>query len=635
MTLDLHADWPRCSPEFAAHAPLRTCARAVALAAVLATAVWHASPAGAASPSGPAAPAVPASAAVAAATRATSGVTRAALHVEAPAQSSPVVAVPPSEQYPVLYRDVELAHLYPDSKTFADMVPLSAPAQIAAAYDAAKQQPNFSLADFVKHNFTLPARASKAYVSDPNQNVVDHIDTLWNVLRRDPDATASPWSSLLPLPYPYIVPGDRFDEIYYWDSFFIMLGLEESGQHALVVDELKNFATLIDRYGHIPNGNRTYYLSRSQPPFFAQMVRLVADRDGDAVYAQYLPELEREYAYWMNGSEGLPAGNANRHVVRLQDGTLLNRYWDERAAPRDESYREDVLTAQQMPQRDSADLWRNLRAGGETGWDFSSRWFADGKTLATVDVTSLVPVDLNSLLVDLERTLAKGYRLRGDVTHAENMEQRANTRADAIRRLLWDPQMQAFGDYDFVNHKLTHRLSAATVYPLYAGVASRQQAKTVAATVRRELLRPGGLATTQVNSGQQWDEPNGWAPLQYLAVMGLRRYSEPALAQTIATRWIKTNVSYYQHTGKLVEKYDVDATTSGVSAGGGEYPLQDGFGWTNGVLRALLLLYPQTVQATRPSDIPEGPAGVSAAAASAAVAPKNSHRLHESTRVNP
>jgi alpha,alpha-trehalase len=113
----------------------------------------------------------------------------------------------------------------------------------------------------------------------------------------------------------------------------------------------------------------------------------------------------------------------------------------------------------------------------------------------------------------------------------------------------------------------------------------------------------------------------------------LRRYSEPALAQTIATRWIRTNVAYYQHTGKLVEKYNVDATTPGVAAGGGEYPLQDGFGWTNGVLRVLLALYPQTVQASRPSDIPEGPAGVPAAAAAAAAAPKNTHRLH-GTRVN-
>ncbi|WP_143752237.1 alpha,alpha-trehalase TreF [Burkholderia sp. SRS-W-2-2016] len=546
------------------------------------------------------------------------------------AQPSPVVPTPPSELYGELYRDVELAHLYPDSKTFADMVPNAPPAQLVADYNSARTQPQFDLKQFVDRHFTLPSRAAKRYVSDPDQNVTAHIDTLWNVLRRDPDASASPYSSLLPLPAPYIVPGDRFDEIYYWDSYFIMLGLDASGQHALVDDELKNFSTLIDRYGHIPNGNRTYYLSRSQPPLFAQMVQLVAQKEGDQVYARYLPELRREYAYWMSGSGGVKPGEAAHHVVRLADGTLLNRYWDERATPRDESYREDVLTAQQISQRDAQDLWRNLRAGGETGWDFSSRWFADGKTLATIDVTSLLPVDLNSLMYDLERTLAKAYRVTGDASHAENLEQRARVRADAIRRLLWDPQLHAFGDYDFVHRALTHRLSAATVYPLYVGVANRNEAREVAQTLRHGLLRPGGLATTQTDTGQQWDEPNGWAPLQYLAVIGLRRYSEPDLAREIATRWIRTNVAYFQKTGKLVEKYDVDANDK--SAGGGEYPLQDGFGWTNGVLRVLMQLYPEAVSSTKPADLPGGAAGVSAAASAAAAAPQTSHSTSPARR---
>jgi alpha,alpha-trehalase len=570
----------------------------------------------------PAVPAVTLPASTVAANAASSALLRRAEDAEH-AQPSPVVATPPSELYGELYRDVELAHLYPDSKTFADMVPSEPPTQIVADYNSARTQPRFDLKQFVEQHFTLPPRAPKRYVSDPNESVTAHIDTLWSVLRREPDASASPYSSLLPLPSPYIVPGDRFDEIYYWDSYFILLGLDASGQRALVDDGLNNFSTLIDRYGHIPNGNRTYYLSRSQPPFFAQMVQLVAHKEGDQVYARYLPELRREYAYWMSGSQRLAAGNAAQHVVRFTDGTLLNRYWDERAAPRDESYREDVMTAQQTPQRDAQELWRNLRAGGESGWDFSSRWFADGRTLATIDVTALVPVDLNCLMVELERTLAKAYRVTGDAGRAENLEQRARVRADAIRRLLWDPQLHAFGDYDFVHRTLTHRLTAATVYPLYAGVATREEARELAQTIRRALLRSGGLATTQTHTGQQWDEPNGWAPLQYLAVMGLRRYSEPELARDIATRWIRTDVAYYQRTGKLVEKYDVDASDR--SAGGGEYPLQDGFGWTNGVLRVLMQLYPDAVGSTKPADLRGGAAGVSGAAASAAVAPQTSH----------
>lgn len=525
----------------------------------------------------------------------------AASRVNPHAQPSPVEPASPFALYGELYRAVELARIFPDSKTFADMIPNAPPQQIVAEFAAQRDQPGFDLRKFVEARFSAPAGSDSHYATDPNQNVVAHIDTLWNVLRRGPDRVESRWSSLLALPQPYLVPGGRFDEIYYWDSYFIMLGLEQSGRHDLAKEELKNFATLIDRYGHIPNGNRTYYLSRSQPPFFAQMVGLIASEDGDRVYLDSLPELKAEYAYWMDGADKLAPGHAYRHVVRLPDGTLLNRYWDDLALPRDESYREDVATAAATPQRGAPDLWRNLRAGGETGWDFSSRWFADNATLASIDVTELIPVDLNSLMYGLEKTLAKAYRLQGDAAHAENLEVRARTRAEAIRRWLWDPQIEAFGDYQFVQRTLTHRLTAAAVYPLFAGVATRDEAHETAATIRRGLLRPGGMATTQVKTGQQWDEPNGWAPLQYLAVTGLRRYGEDELARTIATRWIRTNVAAYVRTGKLVEKYDVSADTS--AAGGGEYPLQDGFGWTNGVLRVLLASYPNAVDiaAAKPS----------------------------------
>lgn len=532
------------------------------------------------------------------------------------AEPSPVEPAPPSQLYGDLYRAVELAGLFPDSKTFADMIPNASPKQINAAYEGARNQPGFDLRSFVNNHFSSPPHDDSGYASDPNQDVVSHIDVLWTVLRRGPDTVASRWSSLLPLPKPYIVPGGRFDEVYYWDSYFIMLGLEQSGRHDLAVDELNNFAALINRYGHVPNGNRTYYLSRSQPPFFAQMVGLVANKDGDSVYLRYLPELKAEYAYWMAGSDKLAPGRAHRRLVRLPDGTLLNRYWDDLGEPRDEAYREDLATAGQLPQHNAADLWRNLRAGGESGWDFSSRWLADARVLSSIRVTSLIPVDLNALLYGLERTLAKAYRVKGDAAHAENMETRARSRADAIQRVLWDPQLEAFGDYNFVERKLTHRLTAATVYPLFAGVATRDEARKIAATIRRGLLRPGGMATTQMHTGQQWDEPNGWAPLQYLAVTGLRRYGDEELARTIATRWIRVNVDYYVRTGKLVEKYDIGTNTANASATGGEYPLQDGFGWTNGVLRTLLASYPNAVNVIAARPASESQATAQRAAAS-------------------
>src|SRR5690606_14397665 len=152
-------------------------------------------------------------------------------------------------------------------------------------------------------------------------------------------------------------------------SYFTMLGLLESGRIDLVRSMVANFAAMIERYGHVPNGNRTYYLSRSQPPFFAAMVVLLADHDGPGVLATYLPALEREYAFWMDGAESLAPGTAHRRVVRLADGTLLNRYWDDCDTPRDESHIMDVATAAASP-RPAPEVYRNLRAGAESGWDF-------------------------------------------------------------------------------------------------------------------------------------------------------------------------------------------------------------------------------------------------------------------------
>ncbi len=227
-----------------------------------------------------------------------------------------------------------------------------------------------------------------------------------------------------------------------------------------------------------------------------------------------------------------------------------------------------------------------------SGWDFSSRWLADGKTLATIRTVSLLPVDLNSLLAHLERTLSRAYRAKGDEASAAQFDQYAEQRATAIQNLMWDDQTGAFTDYAWREQQLTHAVTAATLFPLFCGVARPDQGAAVAATVQNELLMPGGLATTLVSTGQQWDQPNGWAPLQWVAVIGLTMYGEPGLAETIAERWVQRNIDEYVFAGKLVEKYDVMATEGDLTGGGGEYATQIGFGWTNGVLLSLAALYP-------------------------------------------
>jgi len=286
--------------------------------------------------------------------------------------------------------------------------------------------------------------------------------------------------------------------------------------------------------------------------------------------------------------------------VRLLDGALLNRYWDERATPRDEAFREDEAVAAHS-QRPAAEVYRNLRAAAESGWDFSSRWLADGKTLATIRTTELVPVDLNSLLYTLERSIAQGCQLTADAACVADMQARAAARREAMTRYLWSAEAGAFLDYAFLEQKPSPQLTAATLYPLYAGVSSTEQAHAVAATVRARLLEPNGLATSTVQTGQQWDAPNGWAPLQWVAVDGLRNHGEGALAREITQRWVRANARVFHETGKLVEKYDLRATRGG---GGGEYPLQDGFGWTNGVLQQLLAQYPDLTPSPSPSPSP-------------------------------
>jgi alpha,alpha-trehalase len=508
----------------------------------------------------------------------------AALSTDAPA--------PPSVEFGDLYHAVEMAGIFVDQKTFADAIPNEPPPKVMADYERLKQLPGFDLKAFVDRHFAQP-RHFDAYRRKPDWSVSDYITNTWQILQRNPDEV-EPYSSLLPLSRPYIVPGGRFREIYYWDSYFTMLGLEQDGRHGLARDMLANIASLIDRYGHVPNGNRSYYLSRSQPPFFSCMVELIAARDGEKVFVNYLPELQAEYDYWMDGADSLAASSSYRRAVRLPDGVLLNRYWDDRAAPRDESYRQDLETAVRA-NRPAEDVYRDLRAGAESGWDFSSRWLADEKDLTTIHTTAIAPVDLNALMVHLEETLAKAYRLKGDPNEAQHYLARAENRRDAIRRLMWDAQTGFFVDYLWLEGRQSDVLSAATVFPLFFGVATPEQAHAMAAALRKTLLEPGGLGTTLRSTDQQWDRPNGWAPLQYLAIEGLEANGERDLGREIAERWLRKNVRGYSDVGVLVEKYNVELGPEQRGSGGGaggEYSLQAGFGWTNGVLSKLMAEFP-------------------------------------------
>ena len=515
---------------------------------------------------------------------ATAGAAAAPPAVAIAAAPAPFIATP-AELFGPLFVRVQMDALFTDGKAFPDAVPKAPPSAILRRYRAAAPRSHAALRRFVERNFALPMQAhTPPAVAD--KSLLGHIARLWPLLTRQP-AVPPPYSSLLYVPKPYVVPGGRFREFYYWDSYFTMLGLIPDGHLDTAGDLVDDFSYMLREYGHIPNGARTYYLSRSQPPMYYLMVGLLSAQPASA-WSQHLSDLEREYAYWMQGSAGLRPGEARRNVVEMPDGSLLNRYWDASDTPRDESYRNDVLIARAAG-RPRAQVYRDLRAAAESGWDFSSRWLADGRRLTTIDTTDIVPVDLNSLLYGLERAISRGCEARHDSGCAQRFAARARRRRDAMDRYLWDPEAGYFMDYDWRHRRRHQELSAATLYPLFTGVADLKQADAIGAITQMRLLAQGGIVTTNITSGQQWDAPNGWAPLQWIAVVGFRRYDQPALAREIARRWLVTVERVFDHTGKLVEKYDVEQNLPG---GGGEYPLQDGFGWTNGVTRALIALYP-------------------------------------------
>jgi len=498
------------------------------------------------------------------------------------------IYTPFEEVFGELFHDVQTSGIFPDSKTFIDATAKHPVREILEKYRQSKADKGWGKEDlekFVLANFELPSSPSSDFEADMNRTASAHIHHLWEVLTRQADQHIE-GSSLIPLPHPYIVPGGRFGEVYYWDSYFTMLGLATSGRHDMIENMLDNFAHLLDKISFIPNGNRTYFLGRSQPPFFAAMVNLLVAEKGDAILGKYLPALEKEYQFWMAGAEGLSLEHpSHRRVVRLQDGAILNRYWDDRQGPRPESYPEDLELAEASSQAPQ-DLYQNLRAACESGWDFSARWFGEGTDFKTIRTTELIPVDLNALLFHLEETLATAYRLQENTSKNIDFEAKAQRRKMAIQTYCWNSQTDFFEDYHFPSQHTTGIPTLAAVYPLFFNIAKTSQAAAVAKRIQTDFLKAGGVVTTLMGSGQQWDSPNGWAPLQWMSIKGLRQYGFDVIANEIRDNWTVLNVRVYRNTGKMMEKYNV--TDMDLGAGGGEYPVQDGFGWTNGVLLKLL-----------------------------------------------
>ena len=477
-----------------------------------------------------------------------------------------------------LFKAVQMSNIFPDSKTFCDYVPNFPIEKIEQQYLDYHNALNFNLSQFVKDNFTKNSLLTLDYQSDTSKSIEHHLEDLWKNLTREPTQAKG---SLIELPFPYVVPGGRFQEIYYWDSYFTILGLQTSRKISLIENMVDNFAYLIDQFGYIPNGNRAYFLGRSQPPFFSLMVEVLRKEKGDEILLKYLPVLEKEYEFWMQGKDQVSTQNpTHKKVVFLREFYYLNRYWDEQDTPRPESYREDVELSETLS-KPSEGFFRHIRAAAESGWDFSSRWLKDGQNMNTIHTTDILPVDLNCLLFNLEKTLFKAYLLTDDKKKLDKYYGLMNLRERAIKKYFFNREKGYYFDYDFIEKKQTDVYSLAGIFPLFFNIAKQLQVRKMVTVIEKKFLKEGGLLATINHTKQQWDGPNGWAPLQYVAHKGLIKYGFFDLANIIKSRWMQTNERVYAETGKMTEKYNVE--NPNINAGGGEYPNQDGFGWTNGV----------------------------------------------------
>jgi alpha,alpha-trehalase len=405
-------------------------------------------------------------------------------------------------------------------------------------------------------------------------------------------------TGLLYLPKPYVVPGDRFNEMYGWDSYFIQLGLLRDRRDALARDMADNFLHEIRNYGKILNANRTYYLTRSQPPFLTEMALAVYERTHDRKWlAASVPSIEAYYHYW----------TSEPHKT-LQTG--LSRYFDlgEGPAPeviaaeRDAQGRthydlvKQYFRTHQVTEYDigqyydskgdqlTAMFYKGDRSMRESGFDPSNRFGP-----FSVDIIHYNPVFLNSLLYVMESQTADIQRILNRGEDEALWRKRAADRAALINRLMWDEQDGLYYDYEFVHQRRHKYPFLTTFYPLWAGIATgAQSARVVHALPIFE--RPGGLQTSANQSGNQWDAPFGWAPLELLAVEGLRRYGYNQDADRISTEFLSMVLEQYSKSGRIVEKYDVVRRNADLNGEirFGYLSNEAGFGWTNAAVTALL-----------------------------------------------
>ncbi len=463
---------------------------------------------------------------------------------------------------------------------------------------AAAPDPKLHLAKGERWPVYLPAREDRARVqAELAAGLTPGQLASLELLPLPADARSITRHGLLYLPHPYVVPGGRFNEMYGWDSYFIQVGLLADGETQRAKDMADNFVYQIENYGTLLNANRTYYLSRSQPPFLTQMLLGVYAKTKDRAWLQAsMPAVEKYYRFWTTEPHLIPELGLSRYYD-LGDGPapeVLSDEKDDHGFTHYDRVR-DYYKTHEIADYDVAlyydkkadrltDLfYKGDRSMRESGFDPSNRFGP-----FNIDIIHYAPVCLNSLLYQMERDGSELARILGDAPGAAAWDKRAEARRAAIDRYLWDADSGLYLDYSFKTRKRRRYPFATTFYPLWVGAASKPQAAAVLKNLPL-FEAPGGLRTSTTVTGSQWDAPFGWAPLQQIPVLGMRRYGYAADADRIAAKWVSLVAKEFAEHGTIVEKYDVERRESDVASGirFGYSANQVGFGWTNGSILVL------------------------------------------------
>uniref|UniRef100_A0A3P8VDY2 Trehalase n=1 Tax=Cynoglossus semilaevis TaxID=244447 RepID=A0A3P8VDY2_CYNSE len=508
---------------------------------------------------------------------------------------------------------VQTSRLFDDDKYFVDMKLKAPPDVVLLAYRNFSKEmfygrvPPTKLQEFVNLYFDKPGTEFEPWtppdwhdkpkflgrIADQNLRLwAEEIHNLWKSLGRKISTDVNDHPELysqIYIPYPFVVPGGRFREIYYWDSYWIINGLLLSEMTDTAYGMIQNLLGLVNRYGFVPNGGRIYYERRSQPPFLTLMVDSYYQATKDKNFLRKaLPVLEQEYNFWMQ----------NRSVAVSEH--ILNRYHVEISMPRPESYTDDLELTEELSNDEKNQLLMELKAGAESGWDFSSRWYIDGDgnnigTLSETRTSQFLPSDLNALMCLNEKTLASFHMILDDFESAARFNLAVDRRLAAIESVLWDAERGAWFDYNLMTHSKHFEFYPSNLAPVWAECYSKPAMGEKAVQYLKAsgaLQFPNGVPTSLRQSGQQWDYPNAWPPLQHMLISGLSKIQSAEaqeLAFDLAQRWIRTNWLAYVKYEAMFEKYDVNG--DGKPGGGGEYEVQLGFGWTNGVALQLLDQY--------------------------------------------